>query len=84
MGTLAAEPGAAGIPWQMLVTSLWECWGEKNNLNFTKAGAFSFGRGAFLGSGIRSFAWALSILRRNLTDEGQGSFLQLLSPKRWE
>lgn len=60
----------------MLVTSLWECWG-KNNLNFTKAGAFLFGRGAFLGSGIRSFAGALPITRRNLADEGHGSYLQL-------
>lgn len=58
--------------------------GGKNNVNSTKAGAFFFGRGAFPGSGIRSFAWALPIIRTNLIDEGRGSYLQLLSPKSWE
>lgn len=42
--------------------------GGKNNVNSAKAGAFFFGRGAFPGSGIRSFAWALPIIRTNLID----------------
>lgn len=47
------------------------------NLHFTKAGAFSFARGMFLGfgftCGIRSFAQALPVIRRNLSDEDNSS-----------
>lgn len=86
MGALTAEPGAGGIPQALADVGHQPLGilGSKNNLNFTKAGAFPFGRGASLGSGRRSFAWALPILRRILIDEGHGSSLQLSSPKRWD
>lgn len=86
MGALTAESGAGGIPQALADVGHQPLGmlGGENKLNFTKAGAFSFGRGASLGSGIRSFGWALPILRRNLTDGGHGSSLHLLSPKRWE